>query len=111
MVWSSLARRRQGQPVNLPTGERRSLDWRNAAGYARLRGIDRAGLMWEWLRRDPDYIAWHVRASTATRGTDSEPLLWGLHFRRASEPRSARGPDHLACRFRPRDDGRGRYPR
>ncbi|MFP5435764.1 transcriptional regulator domain-containing protein [Sphingobium limneticum] len=55
--------------------------------------------MWEWLRRDPAYIAWHVQASTATRGVHPEPLAWGLHFRRTSEPRRARGPDHLACRI------------
>lgn len=61
-------------------------DWWDPSHYARLGGIDRAGLMWEWLRRDPDYIAWHIRASTATRGagmpdTESNPVQWGLHFR------------------------------
>jgi hypothetical protein len=43
-------------------------DW-DGRSYARLRGIDRTGLMWEWLRRDPDYVVWHTQASTATRGT------------------------------------------
>ncbi len=56
-------------------------DWRNAAPYDALAGLDRAGIMWEWLRRDPDYVAWHVQASTATRGVRPAPLLWGLHFR------------------------------
>ncbi|WP_406693891.1 transcriptional regulator domain-containing protein [Sphingomonas cannabina] len=40
--------------------------------------------MWEWLRRDPDYIAWHARASVATRGVSGigpDPSRWGLHFR------------------------------
>lgn len=62
--------------------------WRDGARYARLHGIDRAGLMWEWLRRDPDYIAWYTQASRATRGaagSDRSPLpdpaKWGLHFR------------------------------
>ena len=73
--------------MSVPTGGQPSPDWRDAAGYARLRGIDRAGLMWEWVRRDPDYIAWHVRASSVTRGVRPEPLAWGLHFRRESEPR------------------------
>ena len=27
-------------------------DWRDAQTYRRLHAIDRAGLMWEWLRRD-----------------------------------------------------------
>ena len=46
--------------------------------------------MWEWLRRDPGYIAWYVRASAATRGSGGaasiEPVQWGLHFRRESGP-------------------------
>lgn len=63
-------------------------DWRDDRYYARLRGLDRAGLMWEWLRRDPGYVAWYTRASTATGG-DSDtltdvPAHWGIHFRRAA---------------------------
>lgn len=53
-------------------------DWRDPVHYRYLRGADRAGLMWEWLRRDPDYIAWFTSASGATRGC---PETWGLHFR------------------------------
>lgn len=49
--------------------------------YAQLGGIDRAGLMWEWLRRDPDYIAWYAKASSSTRGPAPDPRIWGLHFR------------------------------
>jgi hypothetical protein len=37
--------------------------------------------MWEWLRRDPDYIAWHAGASATTRACGT-PSRWGLHFRR-----------------------------
>lgn len=62
-------------------------DWRFKDYYTRLRGIDRAGLMWEWLRRDPDYGAWQARATVVTGG--DRPIadlgsgrLWGLHFRR-----------------------------
>ncbi|QCI78806.1 hypothetical protein E6W36_01835 [Hankyongella ginsenosidimutans] len=58
-------------------------DWRNGDDYARLRGIDRAGLMWEWLRRVPGYVAWYTRASTATRGvlpTIDDPAQWGFTF-------------------------------
>ncbi|WP_409372108.1 transcriptional regulator domain-containing protein [Sphingobium chlorophenolicum] len=36
--------------------------------------------MWEWLRRDPDYIAWYATASHATRGSGLA-RQWGLHFR------------------------------
>lgn len=49
-----------------------------------LLGIDRAGLMWEWLRRDPDYIAWYARASAVTRGSGDDgtcdPATWGCTF-------------------------------
>jgi hypothetical protein len=41
-------------------------DWRDPAAYAALCRIDRAGLMWEWLRRNSDYVAWHAKASQAT---------------------------------------------
>ncbi|WP_374580855.1 transcriptional regulator domain-containing protein [Sphingomonas sp. J344] len=64
--------------------------------------------MWEWLRRDPGYISWYARASTATRGT-GDAMPWGLHFRRASRPPGPGGADHLACRFRSR--GNCRYRR
>ncbi|WP_373285444.1 transcriptional regulator domain-containing protein [Novosphingobium endophyticum] len=83
-------------------------DWRDDRVYERLSGIDRAGLMWEWLRRDPGYVEWHARASRVTGGARSVPRGWGLHFRRRSGPRCAFGPDHLACRSRSvRDSGRG----
>lgn len=81
-------------------------DWRDAARYSRLRGIDRAGLMWEWLRRDPNYIAWYARASRVTRGTEN-PLRWGLHFRRRPPSRRAGGHGHLERRIRPRHAARG----
>lgn len=54
-------------------------DWGDDETYVRLTRVDRAGLMWEWLRRDSSYIAWYARASVATRGNDA--LRWGLHFR------------------------------
>lgn len=55
-------------------------DWRDASFYRTLSGIDRAGLMWEWLRRDREYIAWYAEASAVTRAS-AAPALWGLHFR------------------------------
>lgn len=63
-------------------------NWRDAAIYARLRGIDRTGLAWEWLRRDPGYIAWYGRVSDATPGDATsfdgarvDANQWGIHFR------------------------------
>ncbi|WP_449474629.1 transcriptional regulator domain-containing protein [Sphingobium chungangianum] len=77
-------------------------DWRDPAPYRRLRGIDRAGLLWEWLRRDPAYVAWYTSASKATRdhGGQADPLIWGLHFRRGSGPRVPRSPPDLGCEHR-----------
>ncbi|WP_376765073.1 transcriptional regulator domain-containing protein [Sphingomonas koreensis] len=61
--------------------------------------------MWEWLRRDPAYVAWYTSASGATRnsGGRADPLRWCLHFRRRSEPPGARGACHLGCECRSRD--------
>jgi hypothetical protein len=60
--------------------------WRDQAAYRDLSQTDRSGIMWEWLRRDRDYIAWHARATANTRGTDftvsADLSAWGLHFRR-----------------------------
>ncbi|WP_439645602.1 transcriptional regulator domain-containing protein [Sphingomonas parapaucimobilis] len=55
--------------------------------------------MWEWLRRDPAYVAWYTRASTATRGAKLPAgalQRWGLHFRRGSGDRRARRTDPVA---------------
>lgn len=63
-----------------PRGNRpRVEDWRDPHPYEKLCNIDRAGLMWEWLRRDADYVDWYAQASTATRATGT-PAWWGLHF-------------------------------
>jgi hypothetical protein len=78
-----------------------SFDWRDPLPYARLRGIDRAGLMWEWLRRDRAYIAWHMRATTVTGAAGlpaSDLRQWGLHFRGTTGRSSALRPHRLACR-------------
>ncbi len=76
-------------------GER---DWRDPEPYALLAGIDRAGLMWEFLRRDPDYIAWYALASSVTRGPArrEDPARWGLHFRGSAGSSRARGAADLA---------------
>jgi len=78
-------RRRVRRRTSVSTVERDATkDWRVADAYERLRGIDRAGIMWEYLRRDPGYVAWYAEASTATsgrRGAGFRPEQWGLHFR------------------------------
>ncbi|MGK6321363.1 transcriptional regulator domain-containing protein [Sphingomonas sp. DT-204] len=80
-------------------------DWRNERGYRRLLDIDRAGIMWEWLRRDPRYVSWYARTSATDAPSselhpDNDPIQWGLHFRRASGCRGTGGPADLACRTR-----------
>ncbi|WP_442947364.1 transcriptional regulator domain-containing protein [Novosphingobium sp.] len=55
--------------------------WKDDSAYAYLLGADRAGLMWEWLRRDAGYLDWHARASAVTGGKCPDPAAWGLHFR------------------------------
>ncbi|WP_068087208.1 transcriptional regulator domain-containing protein [Novosphingobium rosa] len=70
--------------------------WRDDAFYRSLRGLDRAGLMWEWLRRDRDYIAWYAAASAATRATGT-PACWGLHFRGRSRSPGPSGQGDLEC--------------
>jgi hypothetical protein len=57
--------------ADLPDGSR-------PADYAYLREVDRAGLMWDWLRRDASYADWYVRASTATRGRLAATARWQL---------------------------------
>src|SRR3546814_18343600 len=72
-------------------------DWRDERVYEQLHGIDRHGLMWEWLRRAAAYVAWQVRASPATGGTGAaaplDPRQVGLHFRRIP---GAAGPGRSA---------------
>jgi len=46
--------------------------------YLYQRDIDRAGLACEFLRRDPSYVGWFVRATRATGGDPPAPLRWGL---------------------------------
>lgn len=58
---------------DLPDGTR-------AADYAYLREADRAGLVWEWLRRDAAYVGWYVRASSATGGNPPAASRWQLLF-------------------------------
>ncbi|SBV31786.1 conserved protein of unknown function [uncultured Sphingopyxis sp.] len=79
-------------------------DWRDPAPYRRLRGIDRSGMMWEWLRRDPAYVAWYTSASRATRDGCDRPgrLAWGLLFRRRSLAGGTRCAGRVGCRYRSR---------
>lgn len=69
------------------SGEGHTADWKDAAAYAPLLQVGRAGFAWEWLRRDEGYRA---AAAGALRSTEpphplpprqGDPLAeqWGLH--------------------------------
>ncbi len=79
MVNRLLRREERATSVILPDAP--SHDWHDDTYYERLSQVDRGGLMWEWLRRDPEYRAWHLVASRATTGIAPDPAAWGLHFR------------------------------
>jgi len=55
-------------------------DWRDSAPYRALIGIDRAGLAWEWLRRDPAYAALSARLRRVSDKVDAHTwqLLKGI---------------------------------
>jgi hypothetical protein len=58
-------------------------DWTDAASYAPLLRVERAGFAWEWLRRYADYesAARHVldRGDGDARFEDGRALAWNLH--------------------------------
>lgn len=90
----------------METGAEAGQGWHGSAPYRALLGIDQAGLAWEWLRRDPDYVACALRRpstplSVSEVREDPAALPWGLHF--CGGPRSirARGALVLACRAGP----------
>ena len=68
------------------------INWHDPAAYQYLAQMDRAGLMWEWLRRDAAYRS--LSGSIAPISFEyldglrliklpaiSSALRWGLHFR------------------------------
>lgn len=59
-------------------------DWRSGAAYDALDEVSLKGLAWEYLRRNPDYVADYERlAGAAGDGATSIEVLkpWGLRFR------------------------------
>lgn len=66
------------------------VDWRDAAHYAPLLGVDRSILAWEWLRRDPAYREAAHASMIGQAGTGPNlPADWGLH---AFEPPARAAP-------------------
>jgi len=69
--------------------------WRNDEDYLYLDGADRAGIAWEFLRRNADYhAAASARPARAFERSGAIELLsgvpsalrWGLLFRRITDP-------------------------
>jgi hypothetical protein len=61
-----------------------SRDWRSSAAYDDLDEMSLRGLAWEYLRRNPDYVAnYHEIATTPndTEKIDQVTKSWGLRFR------------------------------
>jgi hypothetical protein len=71
-------------------------DWRDANSKKPLLKRDRAGWAWEWLRRNPDYIAQAARVSVqGTSDGKTRPVTipatkdvagWGLLLCRDARP-------------------------
>jgi len=84
----------------------RTTDWRSQHAVDALLGLDRAGLAWEFLRRNPDYREdFRQTLQRIASGEISEEAAvtefsrrWGVSFRLRSRPTSEREPDDLAAR-------------
>jgi len=73
-----------------------SRDWRSGAAYDDLEELNLRGLAWEYLRRNPDYIAEYrdvVNEPAGTAEVKQTCRSWGLRFRGRPEPPS----DDRAC--------------
>jgi hypothetical protein len=90
----------------------RTTDWRSQHAVDALLELDRAGLAWEFLRRNPDYREdFRQTSQRITSAEISEEAAmtefsrrWGVSFRLRSRLAGEREPDDLAARadtFRP----------
>jgi len=69
-----------------------NFDWQNPHAYAAISDVDRAGLAWEFVRRDPTYHAMVMDDVVRSGRLADGPILipggegtahaWGLSFRR-----------------------------
>ena len=84
----------------------RTMDWRSQHAVDALLELDRAGLAWEFLRRNPDYRVDSDRTlQRIASGEISEEAAvtefsrrWGVSFRPRSRLAGKREPDDLAAR-------------
>jgi hypothetical protein len=84
----------------------RTVDWRSQDAGDPLKELDRAGLAWEFLRRNSEYREDYRRAlERIASGVITEEAAmteisrrWGLSFRPRSRRASKPPPDDLAAR-------------
>jgi hypothetical protein len=84
----------------------RTTDWRSQDAVDALLELDRAGLAWEFLRRNPDYREdFRQTLQRVATGEISEDAAmtefsrrWGVSFRPRSRLAGEREPDDLAAR-------------
>ena len=84
----------------------RTTDWRSQDAVDALLELDRAGLAWEFLRRNPDYREdFRQTLQRVATGEISEEAAmtefsrrWGVSFRPRSRLAGEREPDDLATR-------------
>ncbi len=82
------------------------MDWRSPNAADALKELDRSGLAWEFLRRNPEYREDHRRAlqRIASGAITEEAAMaeisrrWGLSFRPRSRRASKPPPHDLAAR-------------
>src|SRR5580693_402343 len=83
----------------------RTTDWRSQHAVDALLELDRAGLAWEFLRRNPDYREdFRQTLQRIASGEISEEAAvtqfsrrWGVSFRPRSQVAGKREPDDLAA--------------
>jgi Family of unknown function (DUF6499) len=84
----------------------RTTDWRSQESVDALLELDRAGLAWEFLRRNPDYredFRQTLQRITLNEIAEEAAMTefsrrWGLSFRPRSRLDRDREPDDLAAR-------------
>lgn len=84
----------------------RTMDWRSQDAGDALKELDRAGLAWEFLRRNPEYREDYRRtleriaagAITEEAAMTEISRRWGLSFRPRPRRASKPPPDDLAAR-------------
>ncbi|WP_284736105.1 transcriptional regulator domain-containing protein [Dongia deserti] len=74
-------------------------DWRSSSAADELNHLDRAGLAWEFLRRNPRYRRDYSKLSrdTADEAATAAGERWGLCFRLQSRPPGRICADGLAA--------------